>query len=94
MRKMSINKANTILQQLFLALYENSGDFMSRFLCLPAAEPSWERAGENVSIVLRQCPWHPGGGLLGRGRQGTSTLVPFVEPLLCSWHHTLCTHLH
>lgn len=59
--KMSLNKANTILQRLFsCSLMKTSGDFMSGFLCYPVAEPTGKELGENVSIVPSQCPWHPG----------------------------------
>lgn len=59
--KMSLNKTNTILRRLFLALLsKTSGDFMSGFLCFPVAEPTGKEREENVSIVPRQCPWNPG----------------------------------
>ena len=92
--KMSLNKANTILQRLFsCSLAKTSGDFMSGFLCLPAAEPTGKEREKMSPLSLASARGiQERGGLLGRDEQGNLTGALCGTPALLLASHAVYPH--
>lgn len=92
--KMSLNKANTILQRLFsCSLAKTSGDFMSGFLCLPAAEPTGKERKKMSPLSLDSVRGiQERDGLLGRDEQGNLTGAICGTPTLLLASHTVYPH--
>ena len=92
--KMSLNKANTILQRLFsCSLAKTSGDFMSGFLCLPAAEPTGKEREKMSPLSLDSIRGiQERDGLLGHDEQGNLTGTFWGTPTLLLASHTVYPH--
>lgn len=93
--KMSLNKANTILQRLFsCSLVKTSGDFMSGFLCFPEAEPTGKELEKKMSpLSLDSGPGIQGRhGLLNYDGQENLTCTFSATPTLLLASHTVHTY--
>ena len=92
--KMSLNKANTILQRLFsCSLAKTSGDFMSGFLCLPAAEPTGKEREKMSPLSLDSVRGiQERGGLLGHEEQGNLPGALCGTPALLLASHSMYPH--
>ena len=93
--KMSLNKANTILQRLFsCSLVKTSGDFMSGFLCFPEAEPTGKELEKKMSpLSLDSVPGiQERDGLLNYDEQENLTCTFCGTPTLLLASHTVYTY--